>query len=64
MQKFHDNDFKQIYQDDILAPGNTHVAYAGLDKDGEFVYPWHQYYGDSECIWIANEFHVCDWVNK
>ena len=41
MQKFHDNEKKLIYEDDILGPGNTHVIYAGMDRDGEFFYPWH-----------------------
>jgi hypothetical protein len=25
-----------------------------------FIYPWHQYYSDTDCIWMANEFHPLD----
>jgi hypothetical protein len=23
----------------------------------EFIYPWHQYYADTDCIWLAIEYH-------
>lgn len=63
MQKFHDNNFATRYLDKIMSPGETHEPFASLDSTGNFVYPWHQYYGDTECIWIANEFHVIEWSN-
>lgn len=40
-----------------MSPGLTHEPFAAL-KDGRFVYPWHQYYSDNGCIWLANEYHV------
>jgi hypothetical protein len=57
MQKFKDNTFDTIYQDVIMSPGETHIPFASVAEDGHFVYPWHQYYSDTDCIWMANEFH-------
>ena len=58
MQKFHTDQFETRYEDTVMGPGMTHQPYASLNEKGEYIYPWHQYYGDSECIWMANEFHV------
>jgi len=57
MQKFHSNDFTTLYQDVRMSPGMTHIPFASVDSEGGFFYPWHQYYSDTDCIWIANEFH-------
>jgi hypothetical protein len=57
MQKFHFNDFDTLYQDIIMSPGETHIPFASVEKEGLFFYPWHQYYADTDCIWMANEFH-------
>jgi hypothetical protein len=60
MQKFHANNFATLYQDVILSPGDTHIPFASVDESGAFIYPWHQYYSDTDCIWMANEFHPLD----
>lgn len=60
MQKFHTDHFDSLYQDVIMSPGETHLPFASVDHHGEFFYPWHQYYSDTDCIWIANEFHPID----
>lgn len=60
MQKFHAESFDTLYQDVVLGPGETHIPFAGVDEKGGFVYPWHQYYADTDCIWMANEFHPID----
>lgn len=57
MQKFHANNFDTLYADVIMSPGDTHIPFASVDADGQFIYPWHQYYSDTDCIWMANEFH-------
>lgn len=57
MQKFHDNDFKTIYEDVHMAPGFTHDPFAGVKENGDLFYGWHQYYCDSDCIWMAIEYH-------
>ena len=57
MQKFHTNDFNTLYEDVLMSPGDTHIPFASVDEEGKFFYPWHQYYADTDCIWMANEFH-------
>lgn len=53
MQKFLDNDIKSLYNEVFMGPGHTHGPF--YNKKGE--YPWHQYYADSDCIWMAVEFY-------
>lgn len=57
MQKFHAKDFNTLYEDVLMSPGDTHIPFACVDEQGRFFYPWHQYYADTDCIWMANEFH-------
>ncbi|KAK3739008.1 hypothetical protein QZH41_010477 [Actinostola sp. cb2023] len=57
MQKFHDDDFGTLYEDVLMSPGMTHVPFVGVDIDGNYYYQWHQYYGDTDCIWMAVEYH-------
>ncbi|XP_031553099.1 uncharacterized protein LOC116290232 [Actinia tenebrosa] len=59
MQKFHCNDFDTLYEDVIMNPGMTHVPFTGVEDSGKYMYPWHQYYGDTDCIWMAVEYHPC-----
>ncbi|MFN0081859.1 MAG: hypothetical protein ACKVOM_05025 [Ferruginibacter sp.] len=58
MQKFHANDLESLYQDVYLAKGETHIPFASTNENSEFYYPWHQYFSDTDCIWVANEFHI------
>ncbi len=53
MQKFHENDYNSLYQEVFMSPGYTHEPF--YDHEGR--YPWHQYYADTDCIWLATEFH-------
>lgn len=57
MQKFHSEDFKSIYEDVLMAPGFTHDPFAGVKDNGNIFYGWHQYYSDTDCIWMAIEYH-------
>lgn len=57
MQKFRSDDFESLYEDVIMNAGFTHVPFAGVKEEGSMFYGWHQYYGDSDCIWMASEFH-------
>ncbi len=57
MQKFHDNSYETMYEDVVLSPGQTHSPFAVVTKDGSFRYPWHQYYAETDCIWLAVEYH-------
>lgn len=51
MQKFHRNDFNSLFQEVYMSPGLTHDPF--YSNTGE--YPWHQYYADTDCIWLAIE---------
>lgn len=53
MQKFNENDQKTLYQEVFMSPGYTHDPF--YDENG--IYPWHRYYADTDCIWMAIEFH-------
>jgi len=53
MQKFNENDRKTLYQEVFTSPGYTHDPF--YDKND--IYPWHQYYADTDCIWMAIEFY-------
>jgi hypothetical protein len=57
MQKFTQQDFSALYEDAIVSPGDTHLPFANVADDGKFVYPWHQYYADTNTIWLAIEYH-------
>ena len=57
MQKFHENDFKSLYEEVMMAPGFTHDPFTGVKKNGDLFYGWHQYYSDTDCIWMAIEYH-------
>jgi len=51
MQKFESNDLSKLYQEVILAPGNTHEPF--FDKEN--VYPWHQYHSITEAVYMPIE---------
>lgn len=53
MQKFHKNDRNSIYQEVFMSPGYTHEPFHNEDR----TYPWHQYWADTDCIWLAIEFY-------
>ncbi|PHM73260.1 hypothetical protein [Xenorhabdus kozodoii] len=59
MQKFHSNSFKSIYEDITMPPGFTtsQPFCIGCDNGNDFYYPWHQYYAETDCIWMAIEYH-------
>jgi hypothetical protein len=52
MQKFRQRDFATLYQDVYMSPGYTHEPF--YNESG--LYPWHQYYAHTDCIWMAIEF--------
>jgi hypothetical protein len=58
MQKFRENDITTLYQDIVMGPGYTTPDPFCCVTDGStFHYPWHQYYSDTDCIWLAVEYH-------
>jgi hypothetical protein len=58
MQKFREPDYGTLYQDVWMGPGyTTPDPFCGTASDGAFVYPWHQYRAESDCVWLAIEYH-------
>jgi hypothetical protein len=48
MQKFEEKNYDTLYQEEILAPGYTHVPF----YTEENIYPWHQYQSISDSIYL------------
>ncbi len=58
MQKFRAQDYSTLYHDELMSPGyTTAVPFCDVAGPGRYVYPWHQYYADDDCIWMAVEYH-------
>jgi hypothetical protein len=57
MQKFRENNAATLYEDITVTPGYTHDAFFTLGSDRSFSYPWHRYYAETDCIWMAIELH-------
>lgn len=59
MQKFRDATPETLYEDQLMRPGNTNpTPFCRRAPSGAFVYPWHQYRADSDCLWLAIEYHL------
>ncbi|MBF4615340.1 hypothetical protein [Curtobacterium sp. VKM Ac-1376] len=58
MQKFDEKTYTALYEDQQLSPGTTNPIPFCIDVDGTFTYPWHQYRADTDCIWLALEYHA------
>lgn len=57
MQKFRENNASTLYEDVAMLPGYTHDPFFLLGNAGSFHYPWHRYYAETDCIWMAIELH-------
>ena len=57
MQKFRDKTADPLFEDVLMPPGYTHNPFFTVAKDRSFSYPWHRYYADTDCIWMAIELH-------
>ena len=57
MQKFRENNADTLYEDVPMLPGYTHDPFFVMGNAGSFHYPWHRYYADTDCIWMAIELH-------
>lgn len=58
MQKFKAQDYATLYEEILLSPGHTpSVPFCSIEDNIRFSYPWHQYYADTDCIWLAIEYH-------
>jgi hypothetical protein len=58
MQKFKKENFETLYEDILMSPGfTTSVPFCQIREQNQYTYPWHQYYADTDCIWLAIEYH-------
>jgi hypothetical protein len=57
MQKFRENNSDTLYEDVVMPPGFTHDPFFTVGDDRSFRYPWHRYYAETDCIWLAVELH-------
>lgn len=58
MQKFTDQDPATLYHDIPMAPGHTTAEpFCARTAEGALRYPWHQYRADTDCVWLAIEYH-------
>ena len=57
MQKFRENNPDTLYEDVLMPVGFTHDPFFTVADDRAFSYPWHRYYADTDCIWMAVELH-------
>jgi len=57
MQKFRENNSETLYEDVPMLPGFTHDPFFVVGDNGSFSYPWHRYYAETDCIWMAVELH-------
>jgi hypothetical protein len=57
MQKFVRNDSASLFEDEPMTPGyTTSVPYCQVAGAGSFDYPWHRYYAETDCLWLALEY--------
>jgi hypothetical protein len=57
MQKFLTADAESIFEDLIVPRGVTHEPFFQFTPDSGFKYPMHRYFAETECVWMAIEFH-------
>lgn len=58
MQKFKVKKFDTLYEDLIMTEGYTQIVpFCEVHENQQYTYPWHQYYSDTDCIWMAIEYH-------
>ncbi|MEU6062832.1 hypothetical protein [Streptomyces sp. NPDC047097] len=59
MQKFTAQDHHTLYEDVLMSPGyTTPDPFCATGPDGTYDYPWHQYRADTDCVWLAVEYHA------
>lgn len=59
MQKFTEQDHSTLYEDLPMSPGyTTPEPFCSTGPAGTYLYPWHQYRADTDCVWLAVEYHA------
>ncbi|MEV6205225.1 hypothetical protein AB0M64_35445 [Streptomyces sp. NPDC051771] len=58
MQRFRDRDHASLYQDVLMSPGyTTPDPFCAIGPQCTYHYPYHQYHADTDCVWLAVEYH-------
>jgi hypothetical protein len=58
MQKFKVKSFDSLYEDLVMTEGYTQIVpFCTVHENQRYTYPWHQYFSDTDCIWMAIEYH-------
>ena len=57
MQKFRERGAAALYEDVLMPVGYTHDPFCRVAGEASWVYPWHRYYADTDCVWMAIELH-------
>ena len=57
MQKFRQRDEAALYEDVMMPVGYTHDPFCRVAAANTWEYPWHRYFADTNCIWLAIELH-------
>lgn len=57
MQTFQSEDKNSLCEDLIMAPGITTSKAFCYINNYQYIYPYHQYYADTPCVWLALEYH-------
>lgn len=57
IQIFKENDPSTLYREIIMVPGLTHDPFVKVTGKRDWEYPWHRYWSDTDCIWLAIELH-------
>jgi hypothetical protein len=61
MQKFKAQDYSTLYEDMLMSAGfTTAVPFCQVLANNRYIYPWHQYYAETDCVWMAVEYHSVD----
>jgi hypothetical protein len=61
MQKFIKQDAHTIYEDIPMGQGyTTPIPFCTVSDDHRLIYPWHRYYADTDCLWLAVEYHLAN----
>lgn len=57
MQKFRAKAAETLYEEYLTPVGTTNPPTFCRQYGTDFRYPWHQYFADTDCVWLAVEYH-------
>jgi hypothetical protein len=57
VEKFQTENEATRFEELFLTEGFTHQFYGNLSSSGHPTYCWHRYIAETDCVWLAIEFH-------